>query len=207
VAVVYLFFDVGQTKGVGLLEVFSATALLWASIDLINFPVSLCLLQKVFRYKISTLLRAQGVVRRNFKLDLRRGLLMKQRILSNSPIFSQPIFFSSSVRICSSFTPCSGSLLLFIVYLKSKNSIVASFLNIDRLMRLTQVKLYQACLNLIICLTSRWRPHPKGRYTPNAPLISIPIINLLKSIYKLIYHQASHLKGKGIYLSLPLKIR
>ena len=129
------------------MEVFSATAVFWASIPLINFPVSLCLLQNVFRYKISTLLRAQGVVRRNFKLDLRRGLLVKQRILSNSPIFSQPTFFSSSVRICSSFTPCRGSLFLFIVYLKSKNSIVTSFLNIDRLMRLTQVKLHQACLN------------------------------------------------------------
>tara|TARA_R110000737_G_scaffold274043_1_gene280936 strand:- start:2188 stop:2394 length:207 start_codon:yes stop_codon:yes gene_type:complete len=51
VASVYLFFDVGQTKGVGLLEVVSATAVFWASIPIINFPVALCLLQNVFRDK------------------------------------------------------------------------------------------------------------------------------------------------------------
>ena len=100
---------------------------------LIVLPVPLFLLQKVFKYKISTLLRAQGVVRRNFKLDLRRGLFRKQRIFSNSPILSQPTSFSSSVRICSSFTPCSGSLPLFIGYLKSKNGIVPSFLSNNRL--------------------------------------------------------------------------
>lgn len=63
------------------------------------------------RYNRSTLALAQGVRRRNLRLDMMEGLSVKQRILIFSAKFSHPCRAWSSVSICSRVTPWSGSLL------------------------------------------------------------------------------------------------
>lgn len=48
------------------------------------------LFDNILRYIVSTLARAQGVFRKNFKLDLIEGLSVKQRMLITEPIYSHP---------------------------------------------------------------------------------------------------------------------
>ena len=47
--------------------------------------------QRSFKYNASTFLRAHGVLRKNFKLDLTLGSCVKQRIGTAAPIASQPM--------------------------------------------------------------------------------------------------------------------
>ncbi len=44
----------------------------------------------MFKYMASTLARAQGVRRKNFKLDFTEGSCVKQRMLMLYPRYSQP---------------------------------------------------------------------------------------------------------------------
>jgi len=59
----------------------------------------------IFKYSSSTLARAHGVLRRNFRLDLMLGSCVKQRIGTAAPIASQPMCSASRVTIISSVTP------------------------------------------------------------------------------------------------------
>ncbi len=61
------------------------------------------------RYKRSTLLLAQGVLRRNFRLDLIEGSFLKQRISIRRANSAQPYLSTSWFRSCSSVIPCNGS--------------------------------------------------------------------------------------------------
>jgi len=61
-------------------------------------------------YSFSTFSLAHGVLRRNFRLDLIDGSLLKQRMLMMLPNSVQPKRSNSCVTICSSVTPCSGLL-------------------------------------------------------------------------------------------------
>lgn len=56
----------------------------------------------------STFSLAQGVFRRNLRLDFMDGSKLKQRILISEPSFSQPYFATRNSRISSSVRPCSG---------------------------------------------------------------------------------------------------
>lgn len=70
-----------------------------------------------FKYNSSTFLRAHGVLRKNFRLDLMLGSCVKQRIGTAAPIASQPMHSDSRVTIASSVMPSragrfAGSLFL-----------------------------------------------------------------------------------------------
>ena len=56
-------------------------------------------------YNSSTFARAQGVLRKNVRLDLMLGLLIKQLMGINFPKRSKPNSSTSSVTIFSSVTP------------------------------------------------------------------------------------------------------
>lgn len=58
-----------------------------------------------FKYSSSTFLRAQGVLRKNLRLDLMLGSCVKQRIGTAAPIASQPMRSASCVTIASSVMP------------------------------------------------------------------------------------------------------
>lgn len=60
---------------------------------------------RILKYNSSTLARAHGVLRRNFKLDLMPGSWVKQRIGTAAPMASQPMRSASCVTIISSVTP------------------------------------------------------------------------------------------------------
>lgn len=57
------------------------------------------------RYNCSTLARAQGVRRKNFRLDLTLGSCVKQRIGTASAIALQPMLSASCVTMASSVMP------------------------------------------------------------------------------------------------------
>jgi len=59
-------------------------------------------------YKSSTFFLAQGVLRKNFRLDLTDGSFLKQRILIRSPNSPHPYRSTRLFTICSSVMPCSG---------------------------------------------------------------------------------------------------
>jgi hypothetical protein len=61
-------------------------------------------------YKSSTFFRAQGVLRRNARLDLMLGSNLKHRMSIMLPRSSHPKCSTSSVTIISRVFPCSGSL-------------------------------------------------------------------------------------------------
>lgn len=61
-------------------------------------------------YSASTSARAQGVLRKNFKLDFTLGSLLKQLILMSCPNLAQPYFATSAFTCISRVMPCSGSL-------------------------------------------------------------------------------------------------
>ena len=61
-----------------------------------------------FKYNSSTFALAQGVLRKNFKLDLTLGSCVKQRMGMASAIASHPMLSESCVTIISSVTPSSG---------------------------------------------------------------------------------------------------
>src|ERR1035438_9793820 len=61
--------------------------------------------QRIRKYNSSTLARAHGVLRKNFKLDLILGSCIKQRIGTAAPIASQPMPSESCVTIASSVMP------------------------------------------------------------------------------------------------------
>jgi hypothetical protein len=63
-----------------------------------------------FKYSSSTLLRAQGVRRRNFRLDLILGSLKKQRMGMRFDNSTQPYCWTSCVRIISRVIACKGLL-------------------------------------------------------------------------------------------------
>jgi hypothetical protein len=60
-------------------------------------------------YKSSTFFLAQGVLRKNVKLDLMPGLLIKQLMVIIRPRSSQPKKPTSSVSIASNVLPWRGS--------------------------------------------------------------------------------------------------
>jgi len=60
------------------------------------------------KYNFSTMARAHGVLRKNFRLDLRLGSWLKQRIGTAAPIASQPMRSTSRVTIISSVMPSSA---------------------------------------------------------------------------------------------------
>ena len=62
------------------------------------------------KYSRSTFSRAHSVLRRNFKLDLIDGSLLKQLIRMRSPSSSQPYCSTKCSSISASFTPCNGLL-------------------------------------------------------------------------------------------------
>ena len=62
---------------------------------------------RINKYNSSTFALAQGVLRKNFKLDLTLGSCVKQRIGIASPIASHPMLSESCVTIISSVTPSS----------------------------------------------------------------------------------------------------
>ncbi len=62
------------------------------------------------RYRSSTFFLAQGVFRRNLRLDFTEGLLLKHRILMSIPNSSQPYSSTRLFTICSRVTPCRGLL-------------------------------------------------------------------------------------------------
>lgn len=69
------------------------------------------------KYSSSTLLRAHGVLRKNFKLDLMLGSCVKQRTGTAAAIASQPMLPDSRVTIISRVMPsrfgrCTGFLLV-----------------------------------------------------------------------------------------------
>ena len=65
------------------------------------------LTRRINKYNSSTFALAQGVLRKNFKLDLTLGSCVKQRIGITSPIASHPMLSESCVTIISSVTPSS----------------------------------------------------------------------------------------------------
>jgi hypothetical protein len=68
------------------------------------------------KYNASTFLRAHGVLRKNFKLDLMLGSWVKQRTGTAAPIASQPMRSESWVTIISSVMPSKlGRLAGFLV--------------------------------------------------------------------------------------------
>ncbi len=72
------------------------------------------------KYNSSTFFLAQGVLRKNFKLDLMLGSCVKQRTGTTAAIASQPMFSESWVIIISRVMPsrlrvCVGVLLAFMV--------------------------------------------------------------------------------------------
>ena len=62
------------------------------------------------RYNSSTFVLAQGVLRRNFRLDLIEGSWVKQRILIRLPNSFQPYTSTRLVTILSKVIPCKGLL-------------------------------------------------------------------------------------------------
>jgi len=60
------------------------------------------------KYNSSTFLRAHGVLRKNFKLDLMLGSCVKQRTGTAAAIASQPMLSDSCVTIASSVMPSKG---------------------------------------------------------------------------------------------------
>ena len=60
-------------------------------------------------YHPSTRSRAQGVFRRNVRLDFTLGSWRKQRIGTRRPISAHPYRSTSSLTIASSVIPCNGS--------------------------------------------------------------------------------------------------
>jgi hypothetical protein len=70
----------------------------------------LSLLFTVSIYNPSTFSRAQGVLRRNVRLDLMLGLVVKHFIVIDPPSSSHPYSATRYIRIASSVFPCSGSL-------------------------------------------------------------------------------------------------
>jgi hypothetical protein len=63
---------------------------------------------RINKYNSSTFDLAQGVLRKNFKLDLTLGSCVKQRTGTASAIASQPMLSESCVTIISSVMPSSG---------------------------------------------------------------------------------------------------
>lgn len=63
-----------------------------------------------FRYSASTSERAQGVLRKNFKLDFTLGSFLKQLILISWLNLTQPYLATNALTYISSVIPCSGSL-------------------------------------------------------------------------------------------------
>lgn len=59
-------------------------------------------------YKSSTFFRAQGVLRRNVRLEFIDGSLLKHRMRMRSPSSLQPYCSTRLVRIFSRVIPCSG---------------------------------------------------------------------------------------------------
>ena len=66
--------------------------------------------RRINKYNSSTFALAQGVLLKNFKLDLTLGSCVKQRIGTASAIASHPMLSESCVTIISSVTPSSGGL-------------------------------------------------------------------------------------------------
>ena len=62
------------------------------------------------RYKSSTRVLAQGVLRKNFKLDFTDGLSVKHFIFMRLPKSSKPCFSTKASTIVASLMPCKGSL-------------------------------------------------------------------------------------------------
>src|SRR5688572_13955698 len=62
----------------------------------------------MYRYSPSTFSRAQGVLRRNLRLEGTLGSTLKLRTSMRLPSSSQPKNATSSVTMVSSVTPCSG---------------------------------------------------------------------------------------------------
>jgi hypothetical protein len=60
------------------------------------------------KYNSSTFALAQGVLRKNFKLDLTLESCVKQRMGTASPIASQPMLCESCVTIISKVMPLRG---------------------------------------------------------------------------------------------------
>src|SRR6185295_5245235 len=60
-------------------------------------------------YHPSTRSRAQGVFRRNVRLDFTLGSWRKQRIGTRRPISAHPYRSTSSLTMVSSLIPCNGS--------------------------------------------------------------------------------------------------
>ena len=72
--------------------------------------------RSVRKYNSSTFALAQGVLRKNFKLDLTLGSCVKQRMGTASPIASHPMLSESCVTIISRVTPSSvGQLAGFLL--------------------------------------------------------------------------------------------
>ena len=61
-------------------------------------------------YSCSTFSRAQGVLRRNFKLEFIVGFNAKQLIRTFSSIYSQPYLATSSSKMALRVMPCKGLL-------------------------------------------------------------------------------------------------
>lgn len=66
--------------------------------------------QRMRKYNSSTFFLAQGVLRRNLRLDEILGSILKQLMSMSIAISSQPMRVTKWVRIISSVLPCRGSL-------------------------------------------------------------------------------------------------
>ena len=78
---------------------------------LLNTNGHIYLTLRINKYNSSTFALAQGVLLKNFKLDLTLGSWVKQRTGTASAIASHPMLSESCVTIISSVTPSSGGRL------------------------------------------------------------------------------------------------
>jgi hypothetical protein len=63
------------------------------------------------RYISSTFFRAQGVLRKNFRLERMLGFSVKQRIGIRAPMVKKPYVSTRWFRMDANVIPCRGSLL------------------------------------------------------------------------------------------------
>ena len=124
-------------------------------------------------YNRSTLALAQGVLRRNLRLDVMEGFSRKQRIETFPAKNSQPYFAWRSVTIRSRVIPCSGSLFLGSVMVPFTQQVQFNDVRF-RDMRLTRKQVRQvahAMLSLPVVGTCAFRGSP-APLLPGSPVSS-----------------------------------